>query len=92
MCWKESVWVLVVAILMPVGGVVAETINWTNDDPLNSSWCDSDNWNPKQIPVGGDNVIIGPTSPERGPIIGTEICGDVTVGVIQGPGGGVDKR
>ncbi len=85
MCRRLILSISVVLVLALVNGASADTFNWTNNDPLNSSWCDGDNWNPEQVPAYDDDVIIGPMSPERGPIIGSDICGDVTVGVIHGP-------
>jgi hypothetical protein len=83
MCRKLIRLTFIVLPLLLVNGAPASTIEWTNGDAVNSSWCDADNWEGGDIPGDTDTAVIGPTEPNRGPIIG--IGCNVDVEAIEGP-------
>jgi len=83
MCKRIFTLVLAIAALVWVGAAFGAEITWTNGDGADSSWCTSGNWNPAQVPGVSDTAIIGPNSPDRGPIVGVG-C-NVDVEFIHGP-------
>lgn len=65
MCRKLVLLAIIVSLLGSVDS--ASSINWTNDDPANDSWCTSGNWDPACPPGSTDTAVI--STPYRGPII-----------------------
>jgi len=63
-----------------------ETITWSgNGNPDNGgNWSDPANWNPRRVPVAGDDVILPPTAANRVVQIDTSSLGAITIDIQGG--------
>jgi hypothetical protein len=83
--WRKMFCLVVAAVVLGLaGGASGLDYYWNNDYGPDSSWCQAENWDRDEVPIGSsDTAIIDGTSPDRGPIIG--IGCNVDVGAITGP-------